>query len=525
MQHGNDAALTHYLRVLRRGLWIVALTTALAAVGAVYASHRQQKLYRSSADVYLSNQNLAASLASVQPAAYEDPARVAATQAQLATTPQVAAAALRIAHVTDRTPSELLSRSSVTSSADDDILTFSVTDPSPSLAQRLAQADATAYTRYRRKLDTIAISQALDKADARLAELKAAGEQHSTVYGNLLDKQQQLSTLKVLQGSNAEVVREGSKAVLTQPKTKRNAALAAVLGLVLGAGLALLRDAFNTRVRTAGEVQELLDLPLLARIPEPARRLRSKNHLAMLNDPSSPAAEAYRILGTNLDFVNLERSARTIMFTSAQHSEGKSTTVANLALALARAGRRVILVDLDLRAPSVGGFFYTDGNRGLTNVALGKLDLDDALAPIPLLQYEGEERASRNGSAGGLLQVLPVGPLPPNPAEFTGSHALAELLAELEQRADLVLIDATPMLQLSDAMTLTTRVDALVVVARLSLIRRTMLTELRRVLDTAPIAKLGVVVTGADVSESYGDSYGYGHSGRAAAPERSGWVQ
>lgn len=524
MKHGNDAALTHYARVLRRGLWIVVLTTALAALGAVYASHRQQKLYRSSADVYLSNQNLAASLSSVQ-AAYEDPARVAATQAQLATTPQVAASALRIAHVTDRTPSELLARSAVTSSAADDILTFAVTDPSPSLAQRLAQADATAYTRYRRKLDTVAITQALRKANARLGELKTAGDQRSTAYANLLDKQQQLSTLQVLQGSNAEVVRAAGRPVLTQPKTKRNAALAAVLGVVLGVGLALLRDAFNTRVRTAGEVQELLDLPLLGRLPEPARRLRSKNHLAMLNDPSSPAAEAYRILGTNLDFVNLERSARTIMFTSAQHSEGKSTTVANLALALARAGRKVILVDLDLRAPSVGGFFYTDGSRGLTSVALGKLSLDDALTPIPLLQYEGEERASRNGSAAGLLQVLPVGPLPPNPAEFTGSHALVELLAELEQRADLVLIDATPMLQLSDAMTLTTRVDALVVVARLSQIRRTVLTELHRVLDTAPIAKLGVVVTGADATESYGDGYGYGHAGRAAPAERSEWVR
>ena len=200
------------------------------------------------------------------------------------------------------------------------------------------------------------------------------------------------------------------------------------------------------------------------------------------------------------------------MFASAQRAEGKSTTVANLAVALARAGRRVILVDLDLRAPSIAGFFRLEDSRsGLSSVVIGKAELDDALAVIPLAHTKSEERASRNGSAQGVLQVLPVGPLPPNPAEFAGSHALAALLSELEQRADLVLIDAAPMLHLSDAMTLTGRVDALVVVARLSSIRRTILSELRRVLDAAPITKLGVVATGASAGQSYGEAYGYGY--------------
>ena len=424
MEQGTDAALTHYLRVLRRGLWLVVLTTALATLGAVYASHRQERLYRSSADVLLSNQSLAANLSNVQ-SSNEDPTRVAQTQADLAQTPPVAERALQLARLTDRSPQQLLASSSVSTASNADILNFSVTDPKPAVAQQLAQAYAVAYTRYRRQLDTASITQALRKVEARVRELKAAGAQGSAGYADLVDKEQQLTSLAVLQGSNAQLVRAAGPAVQTQPKTVRNAALGAALGLLLGIGLAFLRDALNTRVRNASEVQEILDLPLLACIPEPTWRLRAKNHLVMLSEPMSTAAEAYRILATNLDFVNLERNARTIIFTSAQRDEGKSTTVANLAVAMARSGRRVILVDLDLRAPSLAGFFSLDDRQGLTTVALGRAELGSVLTPVTLLDLgpqAGEMRAAGNGAAQGVLQVLPAGPVPPNPAELAGSH-------------------------------------------------------------------------------------------------------
>ena len=271
----------------------------------------------------------------------------------------------------------------------------------------------------------------------QLAKLKAAGEQRGAVYASLFEKDQQLQTLQALQGSNALLVRSASGAVQTQPKPTRNGALAAMLGLVLGVGLVFLRDALNTRVRTAGEVLSRLDLPQLGRIPEPPRRLRSGSGIVMLTDPLSSAAEPFRILATNLDFVNLERNARTIMFTSATHGEGKSTTVANLAVALARGGRRVILADLDVRKPSLDRLFDLGERPGITTVVLGHASLDDVLVPIPLLDPGATNEPTGNGSIRGMAQVLPVGPLPPNPAEFVGSHALGTLLAELEQRADL----------------------------------------------------------------------------------------
>lgn len=518
-EYGHDAGLIAYVRILRRGLWIVALTVALTTAAAVYFSVREQKLYRSSADVFLSTQNIAASLSNIQ-LPTPDPTRVAATQAALAETPAVAARALALAHVHGRTAEQFLSRSSVSPASDADILTFAVTDSSPRLAQRLAQAYATAYTRYRRQLDTSSIAQALNQVQSKLAQLRAAGARRSNGYANLVDKEEQLTTLQLLQGSNAQLVRSAGPATQIQPRPRRDGALGAALGLIIGIGLALLRDVFNTRVRTAAEVQESLDLPLLARIPDPGRRLRAKNELVMLSKPGSPAAEAYRILATNLDFVNLERSARTIMFTSAERGEGKSTTAANLAVALARTGRRIILVDLDLRAPSLSGFFYLDDRGGLTDVTLGRLRLGNALAPVPLVEPAGDhDHGSRNGSVKGVLEVLPVGTRPPNPAEFIGSDTLADLLAQLEEQAELVLVDAPPLLHLSDAMTLTGRVDALVLVAKLATLRRPVLHELHRVLQNAPVSKLGVVLTGTDEGEAYGGGYGYSYGhGEAHEP-------
>jgi succinoglycan biosynthesis transport protein ExoP len=501
--------LGHYLRVLRRGAWLVILCTAITLAGAVWLSLQQQRLYQASADVFLNSQNLASILSNV-PLPYADPVRGATTQADLARTPDVTDVALKRAGFPDRDPESLLSSSSVTAAPNADKLTFSVTDPDPEDAARLATAYARAYTEYRRELDTQWVVGLREELTKRLEEFRTPGQRRTTAYTNLVEQSQNLRTMERLLGQNALLVRSASGAVQTQPKPVRNGLLGGIFGLLLGIGLAFVADALNTRVRTAAEVEEQLELPLLGRLPEPPRKVRSKDKLIMLADPDARGAEAFRILATNIDFVNLDRTARSIMITSAARAEGKSTTAANLAVTLARAGRRVVVVDLDLRLPSLERYFGLQNKPGLTHVMLGRLPLDEALVPIPVVDSE-RSSPSGNGTIGGVLTVLPTGALPPNPSEFARSEALADILRRLEERADIVIVDAPPLLGLSDAVALTAAVDALLLVTKLSDLRRPVLNETARILESVPVVKLGFVITGADPEEAYGYAYGYAY--------------
>jgi non-specific protein-tyrosine kinase len=237
----------------------------------------------------------------------------------------------------------------------------------------------------------------------------------------------------------------------------------------------------------------------------------------MIDEPTSVNAEAFRMLRTNVEFASLGKEARMLMVTSAMEQEGKSTTIANLAVALARAGQHVVLVDLDLRRPFVDRFFDLQGRPGLTQVAIGAAQLGDAIVRIPILGDDATLLPSSNGNgdgrhrpAIGALDVLPSGPTPPDPGEFVGSARLTEILEHLRGHCDVVLIDAPPLFHVGDALTLSAKVDAVLVVTNLQAVRRPMLTELKRQLETMPANKLGFIVTGAEAEESYG-GYGYGY--------------
>ena len=224
------------------------------------------------------------------------------------------------------------------------------------------------------------------------------------------------------------------------------------------------------------------------------------------------------MLRTNLEFTTLGHDVRSVLITSAFEREGKSTTIANLAVALARGGRSVVLVDLDLRRPYLDKFFRLQARPGITQVALGHVSLLDALVDVPITPIEpapgvtARYDLTRNGTTGvnGRLKVLGSGPIPPDPGEFVASTAISQVFAQLYDVADIVLVDAPPLLAVGDALVLSAKVDGLILATRLETVRRPVLADLKRLLGSSPARKLGFVVTGAEAEESYGNSYGYG---------------
>jgi Mrp family chromosome partitioning ATPase len=510
----HSPTLVTYLRVVKRRWWVAALCAVLVPAAALYFSERQPAQYESSAEVYFNNQNIAAAVSGIQDAGFwVDNDRALETQANLAQTPDVARRALELAGIDDMSPSDVLAEVAVEQKGNSDILTFWVTDADPERARVLADAVAQSFVAGRAELDTSVIRQARSDVVARLAQLRAERKRKSPAYEALELSEQQLATFETLRTKRASVIRRAETGYQVAPTPKRSTALGIILGLVLGIGLALAVDTMDTRIRSGSEVARRLRLPLLARLPTPPRKLARRDELVMLAQPTGTHAEAFRMLRTNIAFTQLDTRARTLLITSAVEKEGKSTTAANLALALARTGQRVALVGLDLRQPYLERFFDLPTTPGITDVALGTTPLEDALHPIDL--GTGRRSRGRNGlppsSRGelGTLDILVSGPIPPDPGEFVGTRKLADILESLHESFDAVILDSPPLLRVGDALTLSNCADGILVVARLRVVRRAMLDEVRRLLLTSPTPVLGFVVTGADAGKK-DDPYGYG---------------
>ncbi len=526
------ASLGTYLGVLRRRAWIIAVCVIVAPVVAYELSSRQTTLYRTSADVYVNQQNIAAALTGISSYNPGNAALAIDTQASLAAVPSVAGRALKLSKLHDRSAYTVLGQTSITPNERTNILTFTVVDSSSTNAALIANSYAKAFTVFSNHLGTQPLTKGLAEVQAAIATLKAEKRKGSALYRSLVDRKQQLELLQNFQSAGTVVIRPAAPGGRISPHPKKDAALGLILGIVLGFGLAFGLEALDTRVRSAAELSDGLGgLPLLARIPPPTSAMQKRDELAMVVQPKHTAAEAFRLLRTNLDFMRLSAGEmRTILVTSAVEKEGKSTTAANLAVAEARAGRRVALVDLDLRRPYLDRFFRLSAVEGVTDVALGRVELSQALQRIDLSLGAPEPGSVPPSllstfrspvAQAGVLDVLASGPLPPDPGEFAASFHLAQILSALRESYDTVIVDTPPILWVGDALTLSSQADGLIVISRLKGVRKPMLRELGRILDVVPSRKLGLVITGPVTGESgvYGSgdgyAYGYGYSYRS----------
>jgi non-specific protein-tyrosine kinase len=210
--------------------------------------------------------------------------------------------------------------------------------------------------------------------------------------------------------------------------------------------------------------------------------------LVTLTSPRSPVSEAYRTLRTNLEFSSLDEPLRTMVVTSPGPEEGKSTTLANLAVTLAHAEKRVILVDCDLRRPSQHEIFGLSNGVGLTTMVVD----EEAMRDPPLLE---------TGVEG--LQLLPSGPLPPNPSELVGSRRMAEIISALSERADIVLFDAPPVIAVTDAAVLASRVDGVLLVIKAGTTKRDHAKRAKALLDKVNAHVVGAVLNNIKMDTSY----------------------
>ncbi|GAA1059359.1 polysaccharide biosynthesis tyrosine autokinase [Agromyces bracchium] len=339
-------------------------------------------------------------------------------------------------------------------------------------------------------LNTVLIDIAVTDSDPeQAAEIaNSIGSNFADVVVNDLEKPEgDAASLVKIETIQPAVVPEKP----SSPNVPLNLALGGLVGLALGIGIAVLRTVLDTRIHSLHDIEQVTDKPLLGGIaldPDATKR-----PLIVHADPRNPRAESFRSLRTNLQFVNVEGGgARSFVITSAGPGEGKSTTAANLAISLAETGARVALIDGDLRLPKLADYLGIEGAVGLTDVLIGRAELAD------VLQKWGR----------GQLYVLPAGRIPPNPSELLGSAAMDRLLTTLSERVDYVLIDAPPVLVVTDAAVVSKLAGGAILIAASGSTRKPQLGAAVRTLEAIGSRLLGVVVTMLPTKGP--DSYGYG---------------
>lgn len=489
-----DPSLRTYIRVIRRRKWWVVGTLVVGLLASLAISLIMPKQYSTTAEVLVQStstlggppqpvtlQQVQTMLLLVTSAPVEQ-----AVRRQLGGLPDVA----------------------VAESAQTNMINITATSPRPFLAALIANAYARAFVTSQQTL----LSQNQEAAQLRLqaqinsitkqinqltkrpgaaARLNALANQQSVL-------QQQLAQLQVNGATSAASVLLVTPAqppvAPSSPRPVQNVLLGSVAGLLLGFGLAFLWDNLDDAVSTQEQAEQFGRAPVLTAVPVVSAWRKRENPLVIsLARPASRAAEAYRSLRTSVRFASADRDLKTILVTSSNAEEGKTSTLANLATVFGKAGYRVLMVSCDLRKPQLGKFFRIDESVGFTSAILHDIPVTDLVQPVP----DNEN-----------VWLLPSGPVPPNPAELLSSARAQRAFAQLRQAFDLVLIDSPPVLPVTDAVMLAKEADAtLLIVAT----RQTKSGDLRRAAEK--LAQVDAKVLGIVLNETtkHGGSYGYGY--------------
>lgn len=488
----DQAGLKRYLETVRERLWLVVLAVVVATGVAVLYVATTPKSYEAQASLLISPVSSADPTFAGLPVIRDsnDPTRDVETASQLVTTPQVARLAQQSLGSRD-TPQQLLRRVSVLPVANSNIISITATGRSPASAARLANTFARAAVQDR----TSTLHAQLDPEIARLRD------QISRPGGADATLRQQLTSLQTLRASKDPTVSFTAPAQIptsaSAPKPKLSIAVGIIAGLVLGIGAAFAFQALDPRLRREQQLREAFRLPILARIPkESAARKKHGDSLAP-QDLSPPTMEAYRSLRATVAALGASRrGSRSVLVTSPSAAEGKSTTAVNLASSLVIAGKRVILIEADLRRPSIARTLQVTAPHGIGSVLLGSVSLQEAL--ITARPY------------GPYLQLLLADELGPGSTSMADRLSLPiahTLIDEAKRLADYVIVDSPPLSEVLDALPLAQHADDVVLVVRLNKTPLAKLGRLGELLARHGITPAGFALVG--VPQSSTDGYAY----------------
>lgn len=448
--------LSDYIRILRKN-WVVILVATLVGLGAAAAfSLSRTPTYESSSTVFVSTQT-SGSVAELQQGSTFAQARIN-TYVGLVSTPIVMNPVIAELEL-GITAGQLASQVTASAALNTTLITISVEDTDAVQAAEIANALAASLS-------------------AAVPAIEPASDSGASPI--------QLSRVRDAQPALSPA----------SPNVPLNLALGLLVGLALGVGIAVLRTVLDTRIRNSRDVEQVTETPLIGAIAfDPKAKERP---LIVHADPLSPRAESFRALRTNLQFLDMGGRA-SFVITSSVPSEGKSTTTINLAIALADAGKKVALLDTDLRKPKVAEYLGLEGGAGLTDVLIGRARLGDVMAPW----------------GGRSLFVLPSGKIPPNPSELLASPQMHKLLEVLERDFDVVLCDAPPLLPVTDGAILARATSGAIVAIASGRTTRHQLKGAIDALQAVDAKVAGTVLTMVPTRgpDAYYGGYGYGGYG------------
>lgn len=465
-----------YIRAIWRWKFLIVLLMVGIPAIAYLLEHGKPKQYSASTIISL-NQGGNNNIASTGGATVFQAGNIAAV-AELITTSAVADLAAARLH---ETAAQAASGVSASSDATTGFITITATKDNPVSAATVANAFREALNDDGSQQAKSAIAQAIRTTKAQLAHVSRSSANYGTLEANLQTYEQEAAAPNDVVNNVQDALPNDTP---IGPHVRRAVELGVVIGLLLSIAAVMLLDSADRRLRSPDELEELTGLPLLAAIAPSA--------FASEIETTPVDEESFQTLRTSLTYFTVDRQIKTVLITSPGEQEGKSTVAVRLALAAARAGLDVVLVDADLRRAGATSKLGLNPNVGLGLVLAEHRPVETALIEWPLAQ-----------SDAGRLRVLAAGPPPPNPAALITSEAMRELLSHLESRFDLVIIDTPAALAVSDAVPLMQSVSGVVLIARMNHSSRDTVRRLHKIITSAHGLILGSVATGVSAGPGY----------------------